>query len=317
MNRKKICTQGLLFSAILLVNITICGCEDKKIESNLTSIIQSESTTNEETTNEETTKEENTEEEQTQLTFVDVKGNEYTIDIHNDWPLNPYNVDNFVRDENGNMSYLSEEYTYRLGVDVSKYSAEIDWAKVKADGYEFAIIRVGFRGYGNSGQLVEDPYAVSNLKGALEAGLDVGVYFFSQAISEEEAIEEAKFTIEILEKAGVTSEDLKMPVVFDPETITDDDARTDDVSGEQFTANALAYLKKIESEGFTGMIYSNMLWEAYQLDLNELSDYPVWYADYEDKPQTPYAFEIWQYSESANVSGIPNLCDVNIQMIKQ
>ncbi len=313
---KKAKAELVILMAVSLLS-SICGCAN-----NSNSIDSENPSESINSTAEEMTGIQNTESSHTEmsfpdkLTFVDVKGTEYTIDIHNDWPLNQYNVDNFVKSEDTRMSYSDENYSYRLGVDVSKYSMDVDWNAVKEAGYEFAIIRVGFRGYGSAGDLVEDPYAIANLKGALEAGLDVGVYFFSQAINEEEAVEEAAFTMKILEKAGLGPEDLKMPVVYDPETITDDEARTDDISGEQFTANAVAYLKEIQANGYKGMIYSNMLWEAFQLDLNALSDFPIWYADYEDQPQTPYAFEIWQYSESANVPGILNACDVNIQLLQ-
>ncbi|MCR5677351.1 MAG: glycoside hydrolase family 25 protein [Agathobacter sp.] len=291
------------------VGLCSCGLQPKKV------IKEIKTETEIETDTQIPTQLETEGELKTEFKFRDVKGKEYRVDIHNEWAPNPFDVDKFVKDKNGKMAYSSEEYSYRLGVDVSKYSKDIDWNAVKEDGYEFAIIRVGFRGYGRTGQLVEDPYAIKNIKGALNAGLEIGVYFFSQAINEVEAVEEAQFTMQILEKADVDLNDLKLPVVFDPETITDDEARTDDVSGEQFTANALAFFKEIEANGYHGMIYSNMLWEAYQLDLVQLKDYPVWYADYEEKPQTPYAFQMWQYSESAVVSGIPNACDVNIELI--
>ncbi len=108
---------------------------------------------------------------------------------------------------------------------------------------------------------------------------------------------------------------MKLPVVFDPESIRKDDARTDGISGEQFTKNTRVFCDAIREAGFQPMIYSNMLWEAYMLDLKELSDIPVWYADYETVPQTPYDFVMWQYSESIHVPGIPGNMDGNILLI--
>lgn len=140
----------------------------------------------------------------------------------------------------------------------------------------------------------------------------MGVYFFSQAVNEEEAKEEADFVLEHLK-----GKELQMPVVYDPEHILEDEARTDGVTGEQFTQNAKVFCKEIEEAGYDAMIYSNMLWEAYELDLKVLEEYPIWYADYELKPQTPYRFEFWQYTNQGAVDGIEGETDLNIQLIKQ
>ena len=142
-----------------------------------------------------------------------------------------------------------------------------------------------------------------------KAGIDVGVYFFSQAVNEEEAKEEADFVLEHLK-----GQEFQMPVVYDPEHILEDEARTDGVTGEQFTQNAKVFCKEIEKAGYDAMIYSNMLWEAYELDLEKLLDYPVWYADYEELPQTPYRFSMWQYSSTGSVPGIEGNVDLNIQL---
>ena len=108
-----------------------------------------------------------------------------------------------------------------------------------------------------------------------------------------------------------------MPVVYDPEHILEDEARTDGVTGEQFTQNAKVFCKEIEEAGYDAMIYSNMLWEAYELDLEKLLDYPIWYADYEELPQTPYRFSMWQYSSTGSVPGIEGNVDLNIQLPKK
>lgn len=200
----------------------------------------------------------------------------------------------------------------RLGVDVSVFQGDIDWEQVKAAGYEFAILRIGYRGYGEEGTLNADEKFEQNLENARKAGIDVGVYFFSQAVNEEEAKEEADFVLEHLK-----GKELQMPVVYDPEHILEDEARTDGVTGEQFTQNAKVFCKEIEEAGYDAMIYSNMLWEAYELDLEKLLDYPVWYADYEELPQTPYRFSMWQYSSTGSVTGIEGNVDLNIQLLKK
>lgn len=138
----------------------------------------------------------------------------------------------------------------------------------------------------------------------------MGVYFFAQAINEEEAKEEAEFVLE-----HIAGYELQLPVVYDPESILDDEARTDDVSGEQFTKNTEVFCSMIEEAGYQPMIYSNMLWEAYELNLEYLEGYPIWYADYEPLPQTPYHFDFWQYTNEGSVDGIEGRTDLNIQLI--
>lgn len=245
------------------------------------------------------------------LTFVDVFGESYQTEIHPEVPKTDYDVSQFVWNGD-NLSYEDDTYTSRLGVDVSYHQGDIDWEKVKADGYEFAVIRLGYRGYGETGSINLDEKFYENITNAQNAGLDVGVYFFSQAIDEGEAAEEAEFVLEHLN--GVN---LQLPVVYDPERILEDEARTDDVSGEQFTKNALMFCSMIEDAGYEPMIYGNMLWEAFEFEMEQVCRYPFWYADYERKPQTPYRFRIWQFSEEGHVEGIPETVDLNIELIRK
>lgn len=267
--------------------------------------------------------------------FIDVRQEDYEMIIDEDAASNPYNNDCFsfittdakgkelVFDKpmeinanglplgyKGIISYEDENYTSRFGVDVSKYLGNINWEKAKEDGVEFAITRIGYRGYGKSGAINEDAMALKNIEGAKEAGIDVGVYFFSQAINEEEAIEEADYVLGKLN--GI---ELEMPIVFDPEHILHDEARTDDVTSEQFTKNCIAFCERVKEAGYKPMIYANMKWEAYDLIMSELNDYPFWYADYEKLPQSPYRFEIWQYTEAGRLDGFDGWVDFNIQFI--
>lgn len=244
------------------------------------------------------------------INFVDVNGKSFQMEVNPKVEKTPYRKDCFVYDGDL-LSYQGDDrYTYRLGVDVSHHQAEIDWEQVASSGMKFAFVRLGYRGYGKEGTMKEDRMFEQNFKQAQAAGLDVGVYFFSQAITEAEAKEEADFVIEHLK-----GKNPQLPVVFDPETISDDEARTDDVSGEQFTKNAIAFCKEIRRAGYEPMIYCNMVWQAYQLDLGQLTDVPIWYADYSGQPQTPYKFAYWQYTESATVAGISGSADIDIQMI--
>lgn len=245
------------------------------------------------------------------LHFVDVFGQEYQTVIRSDIPKHSYQPENFVR--NGSrISYHDEHFSSRLGVDVSHHQGQIDWQKVKADGYDFAILRIGYRGYGAEGALGLDREFERNVEEAVAAGLEVGVYFFAQAVDEQEALEEAEFVLQHLQGHTVT-----LPVVYDPESILDDEARTDNVTGEQFTKNTRVFCERIRQAGYQPMVYANMLWEAFELDLAQLSDYPLWYADYEPLPQTPYQFAYWQYTNKGRVDGISGNVDINLQMIER
>ena len=244
------------------------------------------------------------------LHFVDVYQNPYQVEINPNVEKHDYKDEAFVH--NGDrLSYEGDSnYTYRLGVDVSEHQGYVDWQALKDSGFEFAFIRLGYRGYGQEGRICLDREFHRNIQNAQAAGFDVGVYFFAQAVNEEEALEEANFVLQNLD--GYT---LQLPVVYDPESILDDEARTDNVSGEQFTKNTEVFCSAVADAGYDPMIYANMLWEAFELDLEELSEYPLWYADYEPAPQTPYHFRFWQYTNQGQVPGITGNTDLNIEMV--
>ena len=243
--------------------------------------------------------------------FVDVYGEEYETIIKVGFPKTEYFNDCFWF-EDERTGYEDEIYVSRQGIDVSYHQGFIDWNKVKAAGIEFAILRIGYRGYGQKGTINLDKEFKQNIENAQAAGVDIGVYFFAQAINEDEAREEADFVLKNLE-----GYELQLPVVYDPESILDVPARTDDVSGEQFTKNTIVFCEAIKEAGYTPMIYSNMLWEAFEFDMEQLDMYQFWYADYEKFPQTPYAYEIWQYSNEGHVDGINGFVDLDIQFIKK
>ncbi len=192
------------------------------------------------------------------------------------------------------------------GIDVSYYQGDIDWEKVKASGIEFAMVRLGYRGYGEEGKLVEDKLAFQNIEGALEAGLKVGIYFFSQAITVEEALEEAEFVLERIEGYDIT-----MPVVFDWEYISEE-ARTAKMDRRTLTDCYKAFCGKIAEAGYTPMSYFNSYQSRQLMYLHELEDYPFWLALYSDRMTFPYRFEMWQYTDSGRVPGIEGKVDINL-----
>ena len=223
-------------------------------------------------------------------TFQDVEGNSYEAPLLSDVPQCTYDFDHLKTDETiGYKSFKDEEngVTARLGIDVSEFQGEeIDWKQVKDSGVEFVIIRLGYRAYGDSGELVLDAMYEQNIQGALEAGLDVGVYFFSQAVNAAEAVEEAEFVL-------------------------------DHLSPYEITGFCKVFCDTVEHAGYESMIYSNMKWMAFTLDMSELSEYDFWYADYHEIPQCPYDYKIWQYSEEGVVPGINANVDLNLWFEKE
>lgn len=191
------------------------------------------------------------------------------------------------------------------GIDVSAHQGVIDWEAVRDAGVEFAIIRLGYRGYLN-GQIVEDEYARQNLQGAMDAGLQVGAYFFSQALSVEEALEEAQFVLEMLEGYDIT-----MPVAFDWEFVKED-ARTAGMDADTLTECSLAFLQAVEEAGYWPMLYFNRSQAANLLHMDQLEDYDFWLAAYTYRMTYPYAVNMWQYTDTGRVRGIAGNVDINI-----
>lgn len=228
---------------------------------------------------------------------------------------NDYIKENFVLDSRGRLSYVEngEEASY-FGIDVSSYQGNIDWQLVKEDNVEFAFLRIGYRGYGAEGKLCTDEKFSENYSAAHDAGIDLGVYFFSQAASVDEAVEEANYVLSLLE--GRT---LEYPIVFDWETVQtgdpEDIPRTEDVMPGTLTLSAIAFCETIRDAGYDAMIYTNKKLATIKYDLRQLQDYPVWLAYYDTELDYCYDFDIWQYG-TGQVDGIEGEVDINIAIIK-
>ena len=178
-------------------------------------------------------------------------------------------------DDNGRYSYVEDGITTsRFGIDVSSHQGDIDWDAVAADGVEFAFIRAVYRGYG-TGKLVIDEKCIQNIEGAQNVGIDVGVYVFSQAISQAEVLEEASTVLNLLE-----GYDIQLPIVFDVEKVSDSSARTNTLTVEERTSLTITFLDAVKNAGFSPMIYHNTEMGAMLLDLTQLTDYPKWFAGY-------------------------------------
>ena len=196
------------------------------------------------------------------------------------------------------------------GVDVSAYQGNVDWEKVADSGIEFAIIRLGYRGYGKAGKLVEDEYAKKNLEGARKAGLKVGAYFFSQALNDGEVDEEIDFMLKTLGDFV-----LDMPIILDWEIPTDT-ARTANMDPRTLTNMQLHFCRTMEKKGYDPMIYFNWTQSERLYYLSELEEWPFWLALYQDRMTYPWEVEMWQYTCTGKVPGIQGDVDINVYMGK-
>ena len=196
----------------------------------------------------------------------------------------------------------------RVGIDVSSWQYDIDWEAVAAAGAEFAIIRIGYRG-SETGLINPDKYAQQNLAGAAAAGLDIGVYFFSQALTREEAEEEAYYVLDIIKDHNIT-----MPVVFDWERIRGEQSRSNVIDRRTLTDCAATFLETIELAGYNAMLYFNTHQSNNLFYLSELKQYDFWLASYTDRMDFPYRVDMWQYTEDGTVPGIEGTVDINIWM---
>ncbi|MEA4933124.1 MAG: GH25 family lysozyme [Lawsonibacter sp.] len=234
----------------------------------------------------------------------------YTLDILDNVPVNADDPSAFILDGD-RMDYAGKGVKTSLGIDVSYHQGVIDWKKVADDDIQFAMIRAGGRYYG-SGVVFEDTQFRTNIQGALDAGLDVGVYFFSQAITVEEARDEANFLLNLLKDYDFTG-----PVVFDWENITNAAARTDGLDRATVTAMANAFCQTVEQAGYSPMIYFNQYIGYLLYNLEDVVQYPFWLAQYGTTPGFYYNFQMWQYTDAAQVDGVPGKVDLNLRILPQ
>lgn len=234
------------------------------------------------------------------------RGYEYTgLGNPEDYPLSELDMDCIYRNDDGFRVYDDGNIKGIPGIDVSEYQNSIDWEKVKAAGAEFAVIRLGYSS-ASDGSLHLDSRYEENIRGALDAGLKVGVYFFSQAITTDEAVREAEFVAKNLRGYDITG-----PVAFDMEPVGEGD-RIENLTAEDKTEIADAFCRAIESYEYTSMIYGNPSWISNHLNLSYLADHSIWLAHYTWATDYPYKFAMWQYSSEGKVDGIEGNVDLNI-----
>lgn len=243
----------------------------------------------------------------TRITYAD--GTEEWVVISQQLPKNTYDYTKLVS-QSGVMKYYVEgtKVSY-FGLDISKTQGYIDYNKLVKSGVDYVMLRVGARGY-STGQLVLDEYYVDNIKGATDTSLHVGLYFSSQATTKEEAVEEANMVI-----AQIGEYDIDYPIVFEMETIVNDNSRTSALTKEERTDIAIAFLDTIKAAGYIPMIYGDKEWLLTKVDLMKLSSYDIWLAQEGDLPDYPYQFSMWQYNKKGTIDGISKEVGFNISFI--
>ena len=241
--------------------------------------------------------------------IVYADGTSEWVPINPYWKKNTYDFTNLVS-KNKLLEYYSDgKQVSFLGVDLSRYQKDVDFRALKRAGRDYCMLRVGSRGY-ETGALQADEYFDQYLAGAKEAGLDIGVYFYSQAVTEAEAIEEASM---VLQK--IAGQPVKYPVAFDMEFVNNDDARVETLTRDERTAISLAFLRTIEDAGYTGMLYGNKEWLLKRIDLSKFENYDIWLSQEDDVPDYPYEYSMWQYSRQGEVSGVDGYVDLNISFV--
>lgn len=241
--------------------------------------------------------------------IVHDNGEEEWVSINQYLARNDYDYSGLVYQKPLMKYYENNTRVSYVGVDISKTQDYVDFYELKRAGIEFVMLRIGQRGY-SSGEITMDEYFMDNLKRASDAGLDVGVYFFSQAVTVEEAEEEAQFVIDTLSENKI-----QYPVVFSMDTIPNEVSRIDSLDKMERTNIALAFMDKIRENGYFPMIYGDKEWLIQKLSLGSMIGYDVWLSQEKDIPDYPYQFVMWQYTTHGSVAGIAGDANMNICFI--
>lgn len=245
------------------------------------------------------------------LEVDDLNDGSMTIPYY-DIPTNSYQPEDFREAGNGVITYEGGE-SY-VGINVNSKTGEIDWNQVAESGVDFAMIRVGYRGKGD-GNIVLDTNFQANITGATEANIPVGVYFYSKAVTDDEADKEATFVLEQIRGYNVT-----YPIAFFWEYDTtsdgsvDQSSRTVQCNGDQVTGFIDTFCNKVEMAGFTACYYATKTMAYDKLDLSRLTNYDLWYAEYASKPSFYYDFGMWQYTDEGTVPGISTSVPITLAL---
>lgn len=214
-----------------------------------------------------------------------------------------------MEDKAGLKRYMENgRKTSYVGVDISKHTGKVSFDRIKAAGVDYVMIRIGSRGY-STGQISLDENFKENIEGAIAAELDVGIYFYSQAVSQDEAIQEVNFVVQNLEPYRAH---VKYPVAFNMGFVSNDRSRIEGLSREDKTTVTSSFMEGIRASGYVPMIYGDKEWLIREIDLTKLQDYDIWLSQEEEIPDYPYRYSMWQYNTDGVVNGIDGGADLNI-----
>lgn len=276
-----------------------------KLAEGKTSVYDMPDKSEEETTvMEETETEEVNHDTQTLVTRAD--GTEEWVELNENLATNNYSKSRFVYKDPIMSYYLNGKEASWCGADISAKQGVVDFKKLKKAGCDFVMIKVGGRGY-SSGEIVLDDKLKDYMKGAKNAGLDIGVYFFSQAITKDEIEEETETLLE-----AIKDYDVKYPVVFQMQEVEGDMARVEALDTDSRTTLAKLFLNIIDDAGYKPMLYGNKEWLLTKVDLEALTEYDIWLSQEADTPDYPYEFSMWQYDKAGTISGISEETGLNI-----
>ena len=221
---------------------------------------------------------------------------------------NNLDVEKFYTGDDGYMHYSDDNIKDTLvGVDLSTFQSDIDWETLaKNKDIDFVMLRVGYRGYTQGGLMLDSSFEDSKAA-VIKYKIPTGLYFFTQAITYDEGVEEANFVLKQIGKMNV-----KYPIVIDSELIGDSEARGDNASNDERTDGIVGFCETIKAAGYTPMIYASRNMFAQCLDMDRLGDYELWLAHYANVPNFPYKYTGWQYTESGTVDGISGDVDLDL-----
>lgn len=224
---------------------------------------------------------------------------------------NSYDYTGLVYEEPYMRYYADGKKASRQGVKIDDSCGTVNFVQVEEDGIDYCIIRIGKRGYATGAISLDENY-LTYMKEAKEAGLGIGVSFYSQAVNEAEAIEEANLVVQALQQAEIKPE---YPVIFDMELVNNDSSRTEKLTKNQLTEITKAFCNTISQNGYTPAVYGNKYWLLRKLDLTQLSGYNIWLSKEGDVPDYPYEFAMWEYKQDAKIDGIAGNVSLSISFI--
>ena len=243
----------------------------------------------------------------THIAVVDDKGIKKLYEILSQAEKHSYDLkDKITRTEDGRLSYEDDELKAKVGIDLSKYNGTVDWEKVKEDNIDFAMLRIAARGYENGSMILDEKF-VEYAQGAKMCGIPIGVYVFSQATSDVEAVEEANYAV-----GAITNFDVSYPIAIDIEVSSTDNYRANNISAKDRTHYAKLFCDTVASYGYHPMIYANRDLLISGINLEELQGYDIWIADENVPTDFPYRFNMWQYDTKGSVSGIATDVDIDL-----